>query len=508
MVEVERATSKRVQPPSREALLQTYRAHRPFIVLLIVALALRIAAVLLYRPAVLQWADAIRYLRINPTGFFGDPYSPAGYPAFLRAAHFFSSNLIFTIAVQHLVGLIAGTFLYLMIRRVSGNSWLGLLPAGIVLLSGDYIFLEHILMSETLFMAFLFASMYAALRALNDPRQLLWLSVSGVLMILSALVRPVTLELPLVVGVWAFFALGGALRERIFHALAAVVPAALLLAAYLFVASSVGPYTGINEMSGWDLYSRAAPFADCMKFTPPQGTRRLCETTPPSKRYGPFYYSWITTTPGRSAFPLTPAGSKKPGEFARAAIQAQPLSYLKAVVKDMVRYVDPSIGTERLYSGIPYSLYQFSYKTPGIQEQEVAALETKGYTGLSPVHSGGIPELEAYQTVFHIDGLPILVMAVLAVVGIAFDRGRRRWAIVLLTACAFLLFLLPVMTLSYDIRYGWPPTPLLAAAAALSALGFFERRSRLARAPTSSPADVAERERLAGISTAGVASAG
>jgi hypothetical protein len=446
-------------------------------VLLAIAALLRIITMALYSPAVLQWGDGTRYLRVSPTGFFGDPYSPAGYPAFLRAIHFFDSNLLVTMAIQNVVGLIGGTLVYLMVRRVSGHGWLGLLPAGIVFLSGDFIFLEHILMSETLFMTLVFAALYAALRALDDPHPNAWLAGSSILMVASALVRPITLELPLVIGAWAFVALGPTLRNRFISALAAIVPGALLLTAYLLVASSIGPYTGIDEMSGWDLYSRVAPFANCEKFTPPPGTRKLCETTPEVKRNGPFYYSWITTSPGRSAFPLTPAGSKKPGEFARAAIEGQPLDYVKAVVKDLMRYVDPGIGTERQYAGIPYALYQFSYKTPGVQEAMEQEIKHKGYTGVS-VRSGGIPELEAYQSVFHVDGLLLLLLAVLAPVGIFFERGRRRWAIVLLTGCAFLMFLLPVMTLSYDVRYGWPPTPLLAAAAALSGLGLFERRTR------------------------------
>src|SRR5437879_6376142 len=83
-----------------------------------------------------------RYLRITPTGFFGDPYAPAGYPAFLRAIYFVSSNLTFTVVLQHLVALVGGTFLYLMMRRLTGRVWLSLVPAGIVFLSGDYIFME------------------------------------------------------------------------------------------------------------------------------------------------------------------------------------------------------------------------------------------------------------------------------------------------------------------------------------------------------------------------------
>jgi hypothetical protein len=451
--------------------------HRAFVIVVAIAAALRVVVMILYHPAILNWGDTTRYLRIDPAGFFGDPYSPAGYPAFLRAMRFIAANLIVTVAVQHLIGLIGGVFIYLTVRRVSTVPWLGLLPASIVFFSGDFIFLEHSILSETLFMTLVFASTYAAVRALDDRRPRLWLSVSSLCMIASALVRPITLEIPLVIGIWAFFAVGRDMRSRLLSAAAAILPGAVMLGVYLAVASSIGPYTGINEMTGWDLYSRVAPFADCSKFTPPKGTRQLCESTPPNVRNGPFYYSWVATSPGLRAFPLTPEGGVKPGEFARAAIEAQPLAYLKAVVKDMARYIDPSIGTERLYSGITYNFYQFNYKAPGLWEMQEREIKHKGYAGVT-VSDPGVAELEAYQTIFHIDGLPVLIMAILAVLGIVLERGRRRSAVVLLTACAFLMYLLPVLTLSYDIRYGWPPLPLLAAAATLSGAGLLEGRVR------------------------------
>jgi hypothetical protein len=451
------------------------RRNRAFFIVLGAALVLRILTMVLYSPSVLQWVDGIRYLRIHPSGFFGDEYAPAGYPAFLRAIFFFTPNLLVTIFAQHILGLISGTFLYLMVKRVSGIAWLGLIPAGIVFFSGDYLLMEHILMSETLFTTLVIVSMWAAIEALYSDRPWLWLGISGVVMILSALVRPITLEVPIVIALWAIVALGGPLRQRVTNALAALVPAGITLAAYLALASAIGPHTGLNEMTGWDLYARVAPFADCSKFTPPAGTAKLCETTPPGQRNGPFYYAWVGESPGLSNFPLTPEGGTKPGEFARAVIEHQPLEYLKAVTKDMVRYIDPGVGHEKIYAGIPYALYQFDYKTPGEEQSIGEQIEEKGYTDVLPVHAPGIQLLAAYQAIFHIGGLPILVMALLAIAGMVIDRGRRRAAIVLLSGCAFLLFLLPTLTLSYEVRYGWPPTPILCAAAVLSALAIYQR---------------------------------
>jgi 4-amino-4-deoxy-L-arabinose transferase-like glycosyltransferase len=444
---------------------------------LAVAAALRIAVMALYSPSVLQWVDAIRYLRIAPTQFFGDPWAPAGYPAFLKAIHLVSSSLIVTIAAQHALGLIAGACVYLLVRRTSGPPWLGLLPAGILLFSGDYLFLEHILMSDMLFTALVSVGVYAAVRGLDEPYSYRWLVISGVIIAASALVRSITLPFPVIMAVWILIVTSGSFRRRLGRALALLVPAAALVGTYLIVATAVGPYSGLGEMGGWDLYVRAAPFANCADFTPPAGTRVLCEATPPAARPGGFYYDWVPTSPGRLHFPHNPAGAEKVGAFARAAILSQPVAYAKAVVKDLARYVDPTIGTNRPYAGIPYALYSFEYRNRAEEQLIGHAIEHKGYTDVLPVHAGtgGTQLLTAYQTVFHVGGLPTLVFALLALAGSLFDRGRRRHVTVLLTICSFLLFALPVLTLSYDVRYGWPPEPLLAAAAALAAVGLIER---------------------------------
>ena len=79
------------------------------------------------------------------------------------------SQLEFTIALQHLLGIATGLILYAAVRRLGAPVWAGVLAAAAVLLSLDQIFLEHAVMNETVF-TFLFAlALYAAVRAL-DPR--------------------------------------------------------------------------------------------------------------------------------------------------------------------------------------------------------------------------------------------------------------------------------------------------------------------------------------------------
>ena len=62
-------------------------------------------------------------------------------------------------------------------------------------------------------------------------------------------------------------------------------------------------YWGLTAGHGWALYGRAAPFADCRAFTPPAGTRRLCESNDARVRFGPQYYFWNSSSPAFLLFP-------------------------------------------------------------------------------------------------------------------------------------------------------------------------------------------------------------
>ena len=108
-----------------------------------------------------------------------------------------------------------------------------------------------------------------------------------------------------------------------------------------------GQYLGLTDMSGWNLYARVAPFADCGKFTPPEGTAILCEERPPSKRPGPFGYVWDLESVPRKRFELGPRTGRKLGEFAKRAIIHQPWEYVRSVLIDLVRFIDPAIAPRR-----------------------------------------------------------------------------------------------------------------------------------------------------------------
>src|SRR5690242_21953809 len=116
------------------------------LVLLGVALALRVATLALYFPAVMMSADSPRFARASPQDLFGDYWMPAGYPAFLKVVHHLSNQVWVSIGAQHLIGLAVGIVVFLAVRRVGAPAWLATACAAIPLLSGDVLYLEHILM--------------------------------------------------------------------------------------------------------------------------------------------------------------------------------------------------------------------------------------------------------------------------------------------------------------------------------------------------------------------------
>jgi hypothetical protein len=423
--------------------------------------------------------DTLRFLRVPGYGhsdeLFGDTWMPAGYPAFLETLRFFTDRLPFTIAVQHLLGLASGLLIYLATRRSGAPRWLALLPAAVVMFAADQLYLEHTLLAETLFTFFITAGLYATIRASRADEQAAWAVGAGLLFGLAALTRSVALLLPLIAAGWLAFATRGPRRIRLRAAALAGVPAVVLVAAYLATASLAGGVAGLTDMAGWNLYGRVAQFSDCTRFDPPDGTERFCESTPPERRGGPFFYIWNPASHGRQvvAQRVEPETGEEPGRFARAAVLGQPWDYARAVGKDLVRFADPSVGVDRPESG--NTRLDF-YTLPNDYERNIARHVDETYHGLSdarPLRS----VFDTYQRIFSATGLVIVLLAGATGVGLLFGRGRARLAALLFAACALELYLGSVSTWSYDVRYGVPPLGALAAAAALGGVALAERRA-------------------------------
>lgn len=444
-------------------------------------MALRLIVMVAYTPAVFNYygGDAIRFMRLpasGTVGLFEDAAMPAGYPAFLGAIRDLWDWLPLTIFIQHLLGLAAAVALYLAVRRAGSPRWAALLPAIVVCISGDQIFLEHAILTEALWIPLLAAGLFATTASLSSSRADRWLIAAGTILMLSALVRNVSLVMPLLVAVWAWFALGGSWKHRLLNATRVIAPAAILLIAYLVVSGSgAGGRNGLVEDGGLALYGRVAQFADCSDFTPPKGTEPLCVTTPEGERPGPFYWDFSPQSPLRAKLHFDINNQEQQdqlSEFARQAIIHQPIAYARAVLTDFVRIFAPEVGEPRSEDGATPAYMSFGSNV-GVNQawppREMAEIVSEGYSGVGSGEAGHAVRtaLGSYQSVFRVGGIVLLALIVLNAVGVIWARGKERAAAVLFFLVGAYLIVMPPATFSYDARYTVPPAEIFGAGAAI-----------------------------------------
>ena len=441
-------------------------------------IALRLLALLSYRPAVLAHNDTVGYLHASRWGLFSDPVRPGGYPLFLRAVRWVSDSLTVTVVLQHLLGMAAAWLLYLTVRRLGGSRWSALLPPAIVLLAGEYLYLEHSLMSEPLFLLTLSAGAYALARALTESARpaaaALWAAGAAASFTASATVRTVAMfAVPLVVVAIALAVEGGWRRRLVVAGAAAGAALAVALVYALPLQHDTGDLRPARA-GGWSLYGRAAPFADCTRFDPPAGTRVLCEQTPPDSRPGGNHYAWVAG-PARRQFGGPPIGDEVVGRFARAAIRAQPLDYLEAVGTDLVRYVAPGFNARPDSGHLPGDS-RFPPSDRSAEGQVLGALEPLYGPQRLDVRSGS-DLLEAWSGVVRLHGALIALLLVGALAAGVVLRGPPRRAALALGAVSVAMLAVPALISEYSHRYAVPLAPLLAVCAALAADALARRRA-------------------------------
>lgn len=458
-------------------------------VILGVGLLLRICAMVFYTPAVFNYygGDSTRYIRLDfvgINGIFGDNAMPAGYPAFLAALRELSAWLPLTTTLQHMLGLAAAWLLYAAVVRAGASRVAALLPAVVVAFSGDQLFLEHGIFTEALWMPVVALGMYLLARSTSAVDARRWLIVGGAVLACSALVRHVSLALPIVLTVWAAVALPGTPTMRLQHAAAVLLPALVVIGAYFVIAKPIaGGYSGLVENRGFSLYGRVGQFADCTKFKPPSGTKRLCVDTPPEARAGPFFWTFGQESPIRTKMTIDTfdAGDQELlSSFGRAAILNQPLDYARAVGTDFARYFAPDFGEPRADSGTDAQSMSFESTIPaaqGVSPADLAQQFDQAYSGVGSGLANPTARtlLGAYQSVFRIQGLLTLLLVVLAFLGCWLGRGSVRAGASLFLVAGLTLLVFPPLFSSYDVRYAVPPINLLAAGGAFGLAVFAGR---------------------------------
>jgi len=379
-----RLRGARLSAGARRVRSLAARIPLPLAILLLIAVALRFAFWLEYRPAVMNNADSFAYLETANGDLFADPARPIGYPLFMRMLHVVSADVDFTILIQHLLGIATALVLYTTVRRVGAPRWAALVAAAAVLLSLDQVQVEHTLLSEPVFAFGLALVFYAAVRSLDSPRIVAdplttrhaWILAAGAALGLSAWVRAIGAPLVPFLALWFAIAIPGRPWTRIGHGALAGVAAVAVLLVYFELNSATTGHFGITQSTGWALYGRTAPIADCTEFEPPAGTSELCQSTDPEDRPGPDYYAWDPGSPAHRAYGGPPNANDSVGAFAREVVLHQPLYYGWTVFRDWARYFVPGLNDRQPYI-VDYQYLDIDRRDPQV-EQDVLA-KTRAY---------------------------------------------------------------------------------------------------------------------------------
>lgn len=443
--------------------------------LLVVGVGLRLLAIASWWPTASTLDDGYQlYAGSNP---FEDPQHPAGYSLIIAALGAVTREIAAMVLLQHLLGLVSALLLFAAVRRLTGSQWAGLLPAAVILLNPDQIFLEHAIMSESWAVLTISAGFYAAVRAFDRPDPWWgWPALAGLALGLGVVIRTAGL-LAIPVMVLALVLCRpqplARWRERWRAPAAAAGAAALVLLAFATANASFGERFGLGPSQGWYLYGRAAQFADCDRFTPPPGTEALCEQTPAAERPGAYDYLFDPEAPAPRTFGRFGSSDELVGEWARRAIRAQPLDYLATVWEYGRGYYLPGFTPEGGTDLDP----QLDYTAGSFFESEIVRGLGSFYDRFTVDRfQPGLEILHGWQRVGRFGALALAITTLLVIVGLLVGGRRSRVGVLLFGIGGLALLVAPVLTGNYVGRYTVPMAGPLMAAAAITILALRDRR--------------------------------
>jgi Glycosyl transferase family 2 len=460
-----------VARPARGRWAASVRARWPLLVLLVAGLALRVASVVAYQPALL-YIDSFRYLGnlqfLDPVGL-----DPVGYELVLRALLPFG-GLRTVVVVQHLVGLgMAGT-LYALALRYGARRWLAALAAAPVLLDAYQVQIEQNVMSDVWLEALLVAVLWALLgRAAPRPFRA---GVAGLLLGLAVIVR--TVALPLAVPALVFLVVaGGAWRTRAGWLLIAKRGGALAATFGLVVFCYAGyfhrsaGYWAVTDSSAGVLYGRVAEVADCATLNLDPVLEQLCPVEPLGARKGVDWYAHLDENPDwPGVVPEGQTARDLEHRFADAVLRAQPGDVAVAVLGDFAKGFAP--GRSDGGGDVPVERWQFQTFYPQWVAPNLTMIVSGTFGGAPPtVSPAAAGLLRAYQS--HGGYTPGPVLAAFGVFGLLGAAGVRRRSglrsAAALTTGLAVTILLCSAAFEFSWRYQLPGLVLLPLAGVLGA---------------------------------------
>jgi hypothetical protein len=447
------------------------RRHWVFMLVFVLAAALRILMMLGYSTAQLYWYDSFTYLdtanHLEPSGAF----HPAGYSFLLRLLEPFHSVMLVA-GVQHVMGLGVGVMIYLLLRRASQPAWGSALATVPVLFDPAFLRLEHAVLSD---MQVIFLVVAALTLLLWRARPSAWAcATAGTALAVAGLTRTVAVP---VLGLALLYLLVRRVGWRRLAALA--LAGALPLLGYAIWYQQHHGRFALSGSDGVALWARSMTFADCSVIKPPPDEAKLCPNGTVVDAASE--YVWAAD----ASLNRLPGGRFANNDLARSfalhTIAAQPLDYLGDVVRDTSLAFAWTPAAHPLRTNPVLSFPHGSWDLPSYPlVDKVRAEYDSDIRGLASVEPYGTV-LAAYRYPTFLHGPLFGVALVIGALGLLAGLGRRR-QMLLLWAVAMFLLVAPVATLDFDHRYVLPAIPVACLAAGLGVKSLADRLSAIRRA--------------------------
>lgn len=444
----------------------TLREHWLFLAVLTAAAGLRVAAWYAIHPAWWILGDSIGYIRVALT-HVPESWRPGGYAAMVLLPLLPLHHLALVTAVQHLMGIAAGTLVYVTLARLGVARWAAAVGAVPALFDGYVIATEQMLASEALFGILVVGALAVLLWKAKGPGYLA-VAAAGLLLGLSATTRIVGVPL-IAVAILALLLRRAGWSRVVALSVAFVLP----IGAYSLWFDRYHGQFNLTASSGVFLYGRTTNFVDCNRvhFTSEQ-LRRLCPAEPIGARNEValvFGYG----TPLSKANAGEAATNSLAQQFAIEAILAQPGDYAALAWDGLGR----SFAWDQ--SSQPMDMRFDLYEATSGESHFISYLYQQGRDPGPVYRPGLVHPLAAYQDVFTVRGPMALFALLLALAGLLFGRdpdGRGlRSATILTAGTAAVLVLVPAATAIVAPRYRVPAVPALGLAAVLGATLLFNR---------------------------------
>jgi len=254
--------------------------------------------------------DDVSYLRVAKalieTGRVYTPHFPVGFPLFLAPFLTLGSSAFSAIRAAHVL---LGLLTIVLVSRIAAvlyGSRAGVIAALLTAVYPPLVYFTGRIMSETLFITILMASIYQFLLADQD-RSIKRSALASALFGLASLVRSNLILMVAFIPLWILTQLGTGLRARLVNAtVCTVVIVTILIAPGTYFLASEGEFIPFATNGGQTFYGANNPLADG-GWVDVEDHPELLASIPSEVRSSPVAYSkaqqglglkWIRENPG------------------------------------------------------------------------------------------------------------------------------------------------------------------------------------------------------------------